>query len=196
MVKKNIRQVKPRENVRYTFLFVDKATLKKKTYSFIYCGTNAKERLIFRNLTTNSYTSMSAGWFSTLHKRQLVSETEISINAAETSPKTSASMQQTKQSSAPSRASVQTSAAESAALNEMSFEERTIYRLRTLSDEKAVSVNAKIGYSAAELADNLEKIMKDKQNTLLKSFVDKTFSDLMQAQDVYLCSESNFKLAF
>lgn len=194
MVKKNIRQTKPRENVRYTFLFVDKATLKKKTYSFIYCGTNAKERLIFRNLTTNSYTSMSAGWFSTLHKRQLVSETEISINAAETSPKTSASMQQTKQSSAPCRASVQTP--ESDALNEMSFEERTIYRLRTLSDEKAVSVNAKIGYSAAELADNLEKIMKDKQNTLLKSFVDKTFSDLMQAQDVYLNSESNFKLAF
>lgn len=194
MVKKNIRQTKPRENVRYTFLFVDKATLKKKTYSFIYCGTNAKERLIFRNLTTNSYTSMSAGWFSTLHKRQLVSETEISTNAAETSPKTSASMQQTKQSSAPCRASVQTP--ESDALNEMSFEERTIYRLRTLSDEKAVSVNAKIGYSAAELADNLEKIMKDKQNTLLKSFVDKTFSDLMQAQDVYLNSESNFKLAF
>lgn len=194
MVKKNIRQTKPRENVRYTFLFVDKATLKKKTYSFIYCGTNAKERLIFRNLTTNSYTSMSAGWFSTLHKRQLVSETEISTNATETSPKTSASMQQTKQSSAPCRTSVQTP--ESDALNEMSFEERTIYRLRTLSDEKAVSVNAKIGYSAAELADNLEKIMKDKQNTLLKSFVDKTFSDLMQAQDVYLCSKSNFKLAF
>lgn len=188
MVKKNIRQIKPRENVRYTFLFVDKATLKKKTYSFIYCGTNAKERLIFRNLTTNSFTTMSAGWFSTLHKRQLVSETEITANATETSPKTSASM--------PKQSSVQTSAAESAALNEMSFEERTIYRLRTLSDEKAVSVNAKIGYSAAELADNLEKIMKDKQNTLLKSFVDKTFSDLMQAQDVYLCSESNFKLAF
>lgn len=186
MVKKNIRQVKPRENVRYTFLFVDKATLKKKTYSFIYCGTNAKERLIFRNLTTNSFTTMSAGWFSTLHKRQLVSETEITANAAETSQKTSASM--------PKQSSVQTS--ESDALNEMSFEERTIYRLRTLSDEKAVSVNAKIGYSAAELADNLEKIMKDKQNTLLKSFVDKTFSDLMQAQDVYLNSESNFKLAF
>ncbi len=158
--------LKPQENVKYTFMFRKKGSPKAHAYTLVYVGTNQKGRLMFLNVTTGTFTAFSSGYVSNLLRRHTVTAVPLA------------------QSAAPGHTDVGHGAGESAVGEKETFEVRTIRTLRGLSEVKAVSVLARIGYPAEELADKLERILKDEKNVIPQDEVNAAFLDLMKANDV------------
>ena len=158
--------LKPQENTKYTFMFRKKGSPKAHAYTLVYVGTNQKGRLMFLNVTTGTFTAFTAGYVSNLLRRHTVAAVPLA------------------QSAAPGPTDVGLGAGESAVGEKETFEVRTIRTLRGLSEVKAVSVLARIGYPAEELADKLERILKDEKNVIPQDEVNAAFLDLMKANDV------------
>lgn len=154
--------LKPQENVKYTFMFRKKGSPKAHAYTLVYVGTNQKGRMMFLNTTTGTFTAFSSGYVSNLLRRHTVAAVALDTK------------------SEPAAKPV----LDVALGKEEPFEVRTIRTLRGLSEVKAVSVLARIGYPAKELADKLELIMKDEKNVIPQDEVNAAFLDLMKANDV------------
>lgn len=162
----------PKENVKYTVFFKNKGNPRAHAYTLTYVGTNGKGRLMFLNLSTGKFTSFTPGYFSKLLARNTVAAFDFDTNAPLNivGPGRPQSLAGTRKPAAPE--------------DEASYEAYTLYRLRNLSEAKSVSVLARIGYTPAELADKLEAIMHDEEKRISQDVVNKTFTDLMHANDV------------
>lgn len=162
----------PKENVKYTIYFKNKGNPRAHAYTLTYVGTNGKGRLMFLNLSTGKFTSFTPGYFSKLLARNTVAAFDFDTNAPLNivGPAKPQNLAGTREPVAPE--------------DEASYENYTLRRLRSLSEAKSVSVLARIGYTPAELADKLEAIMHDEEKRISQDVVNKTFTDLMHANDV------------
>lgn len=159
----------PKENVKYTIFFKNKGNPRAHAYTLTYVGTNGKGRLMFLNLSTGKFTSFTPGYFSKLLARNTVAAIDFDTNAPLNivGPATAQNLAKAREPE-----------------DEASYEAYTLHRLRSLPEAQSVSVLARIGYTPAELADKLEAIMHDDEKRISQDVVNKTFTDLMHANDV------------
>ena len=149
----------PEENVEYTLVFPG-----NKLITYVFCGVNDKGRLILMNVKTKTFTTMSPGWFKSLtgKRGQLVSKKAITDKQTDTKPQNQNFV---------------------VTWREETYEQKIIRELRTLTPAKALSVYSAIGYSADKLADELEGIMNDKDETKYsREYVSRVFRTLINAQ--------------
>ena len=119
------------------------------------------------NVNTNLFTTMSPGWFSKLRNRQLISAKRLSDAPVE--QKIIAPKEET--------------------LSE--FDRRVINELHRLTPAQSFAVEARIGRSVESLKKDLLRLAQDNDDSFTQAFIDKTFSDMIKARDVYLQVPSN-----
>lgn len=152
----------PEEGVEYTFVFPG-----NRRITYVYVGLNDKKRVVLMNVNTKLFTTMTPGWFSKLRNRQLISTKRLADAPEE--QKIVAPKEET--------------------LSE--FDNRVLNELRSLTPAQSFAVEARIGRSVQTLISDLIKASQDNGEPYTQSFIDKTFSDLIKARDVYLQVSSN-----
>ena len=143
----------PRDDMEYTFVFPG-----RKTATFIFYGENAKGRYILLNKQTNTFTTMSPGWFSKLKKNQLLCEKPIEVGAVEMPVKKVVEEPKKKRP-----------------------EDEILNELRSLCPSNALKVRATIGRSAEELADDLESMWLAPEGMYTQEHVNRLGREMMTA---------------
>ncbi len=163
---KKFKIKEPEENVEYSFIFPG-----RKIYTYLYYGKNDKGRYVLYNVKTKTFTTMTAGWFSKLCKKQLISKKPTK----EPNVKENETLEMSKKIDVVDVANETTE----------SFENRIIRELRSLSGSMEMTVTAKIGRSPSALANDLERIQKN-PNEYLDVYVNHVMQEMMVARDCYL----------
>lgn len=150
----------PEENMVYTFVFPG-----NRFISYVYVCQRGDGRIMLMNVKTKQFTHMTAGWFSKLRRRQLISTKPYNHDEV---------IQELHKQEAKAPAKTET------------YEEQIIREFRELTPAQAFSVEAKIGRSAEALANDLERIKNDKEDSYTQEYINRVFGEMTIARDVVL----------